>query len=828
MAAAAAAAAAAAGAGEAITGEAATGQSIGKSSVQSIFFSLDYGPAPESPSTALAWLETQGPNLGHFVNGKWLKPDGQGTITCRDPSSGEFLANCFQAKNEDVALAVDVAKRTFEEWSQLSGATRAQHLIRLADAIHKHQKLLWILESLTSGRVVREIRDGDIPLAHQLLQYYACWAQTQEQALSGWQPIGVAVIVLPPTFSFIEMMWRVSPALAVGCTVVVLGSPTSVTSLLVAQLSEESGLPPGVLNVVMGATSLETLLPSLSGIAKISFCGTVEEGKALRKALAGSSADLSLNLGAESLMVITDTADLDSAVEGVVDAVWSDRSSGGLWLLVQMSEWERTLWRLKARMGGLRQGRSLDWGMDMGSPGTSAWEKAQSYIQEAQNQGAQVFQVGNASQKSPFFPPTLVLGLAPASPCTQREVPWPVVVISPFRTAKEALAMINGTPRGGNASVWSERITLALDLAYGVRMGTVWINSHGLKDAVAPVGGCKETGSSWHGGPDGLYEYLWPAGLLPRPVVLPEAMDYNKFGLSAPPVLPSGPDTSPPSQTAPYGIFLGGRFQNPSSRSSRPILGSSGTVYAHVAEGGAKDIRTAVETAHQAAALWVSQAPGKRVSMLWALADALSQRSQVLAEQLTEVMGISITEAQTEVMLSIARLRAWGARVHAQGAGLHSAGHQGPFLRLREPLGVLAIICPEEWPLLAFVSLLSPALAHGNAVIIVPSGACPLPALQFCQDVASLLPPGLVNVVPGDRDHLTRCLALHQDVPALWYFGSSQGSQFVEWASAGNLKAIWVNGGQSRAWDQEPEGAGPELCLRAARTKTLWLSLGDI
>uniref|UniRef100_F6R9Q8 Aldehyde dehydrogenase 16 family member A1 n=1 Tax=Monodelphis domestica TaxID=13616 RepID=F6R9Q8_MONDO len=735
MAAAAAAAAAATGAGEAVTGEAATGQSMGKSSVQSIFFSLDYGPAPESPSTALAWLETQGPNLGHFVNGKWLKPDGQGTITCRDPSSGEFLANCFQAKNEDVALAVDVAKRTFEEWSQLSGATRAQHLIRLADAIHKHQKLLWTLESLASGRVVREIRDGDIPLAHQLLQYYACWAQTQEQALSGWQPIGVAVIVLPPTFSFIEMMWRVSPALAVG----------------------ESGLAREPLGPGWGClTPTTTTLP----------------------------------------------------------ASWVIRSPHPTLL---SSHWV-------SLMGSPpRSSRALPgWGAPQGARGPCRDGELQP------PSSVQVFQVGNASQKSPFFPPTLVLGLAPASPCTQREVPWPVVVISPFRTAKEALAMINGTPRGGNASVWSERITLALDLAYGVRMGTVWINSHGLKDAVAPVGGCKETGSSWHGGPDGLYEYLWPAGLLPRPVALPEAMDYNKFGLSAPPVLPSGPDTSPPSQTAPYGIFLAGRFQNPSSRSSRPILGSSGTVYAHVAEGGAKDIRTAVEAAHQAAALWVSQAPGKRVSMLWALADALSQRSQVLAEQLTEVMGVGITEAQTEVMLSIARLRAWGARVHAQGAGLHSAGHQGPFLRLREPLGVLAIICPEEWPLLAFVSLLSPALAHGNAVVMVPSGACPLPALQFCQDVASLLPPGLVNVVPGDRDHLTRCLALHQDVPALWYFGSAQGSQFVEWASAGNLKAIWVNGGQSRSWDQEPEGAGPELCLRAARTKTLWLSLGDI
>uniref|UniRef100_A0A7N4PQY6 Aldehyde dehydrogenase domain-containing protein n=1 Tax=Sarcophilus harrisii TaxID=9305 RepID=A0A7N4PQY6_SARHA len=402
----------------------------------------------------------------------------------------------------------------------------------------------------------------------------------------------------------------------------------------------------------------------------------------------------------------------------------------------------------------------------------------------------------------------------------------PLVTVFPFLQAKEALAMSNGTPRGGSASVWSERLTLGLDLAYKLLMGTVWINAHGLKDAAAPVGGCKENGSAWHGGPDGLYEYLHPVGIPPRPQGPPQLLDYDKFGLSAPPVLPSG--TSPASATAPYGVFVAGRFQNPSSRSSRPVLGSGGRICAHVAEGGAKDIREAVEAAHKAAAAWASRVPGSRASALWALADAVSQRSQELAEQLVEVTGSDLADTRTEVVLSIARLRAWGAQVHAQGAGLHSAGPHGPFLRLREALGVLAIVCPEEQPLLAFVSLIAPALAWGNAIVAVPSGACPLPALQLCQDMAGLLPPGLVNVVTGDRDHLTRCLALHQDVPALWYFGSAQGSQFVEWASAGNLKAVWANGGRSRCWDREGEGAGPELGLRAARTKALWLSLGDI
>uniref|UniRef100_A0A4X1VTX2 Aldehyde dehydrogenase domain-containing protein n=1 Tax=Sus scrofa TaxID=9823 RepID=A0A4X1VTX2_PIG len=636
---------------------------------------------------------------------------------------------------------------------------------------------------------------------------------------------GVIGLVLPPTFSFLEMMWRICPALAVGCTVVVLVPPASPTPLLLAQLAGELGQFPGILNVISGPAVLGLVLSSQPGVQKVAFCGAVEEGRALRRFLAGQGPELGLALGAESLLLMTEAADVDSAVEGVVDAAWSDRSLGGLRLLIQESVWDETMRRLQARMGRLRGGRGLDGAVDMGARGTAARDQAQRYVSEAQRQGAQVFQAGSVPSDSPFFPPTLISDLPPASPCTQSEVPWPLVVASPFRTAKEALALANGTPGGGSASVWSERLGQALELAYGLRMGTVWINAHGLRDPAVPTGGCKESGSSWHGGLDGLYEYLRPSGTPARLPYLSENLNYDTFGLAVPSTLPAGPETGP-SPAPPYGLFVGGRFQAPGARSSRPIWDSHGKLHGYVAEGGAKDIRGAVEAAHQAAPGWVGQSPGARAALLWALAAALQRRESTLASRL-ERHGVELQVAKAEVELSVRRLRAWGARVQAQGCTLQVAELRGPVLRLREPLGVLAIVCPDEWPLLAFVSLLAPALAHGNTVVLVPSGACPIPALEVCQDMAALLPAGLVNVVTGDPDHLTRCLALHQDIQALWYFGSAQGSQFVEWASAGNLKPVWVNRGCPRAWDQEAEGAGPELGLRAARTKALWLPMGD-
>uniref|UniRef100_A0A2K5KSA7 Aldehyde dehydrogenase family 16 member A1 n=1 Tax=Cercocebus atys TaxID=9531 RepID=A0A2K5KSA7_CERAT len=739
-----------------------------------IFTSLEYGPVPESHACALAWLDTQDRCLGHYVNGKWLKPEHRNSVPCQDPITGENLASCLQAQAEDVAAAVEAARTAFKSWSAHPGVVRAQHLVRLAKVIQKHQRLLWTLESLVTGRAVREVRDGDVQLAQQLLHYHAIQASTQEEALAGWEPMGVIGLILPPTFSFLEMMWRICPALAVGCTVVALVPPASPTPLLLAQLSGELGPFPGILNVISGPASLVPVLASQPGIQKVAFCGALE---------------------------------------------------GGLRLLIQESVWDEAMRRLQERMGRLRSGQGLDGAVDMGARGAAACDLVQRFVREAQSQGAQVFQAGDVPSEHPFYPPTLVSNLPPASPCARAEVPWPVVVASPFRTAKEALALANGTPRGGSASVWSERLGQALELGYGLQVGTVWINAHGLRDPSVPTGGCKESGCSWHGGPDGLYEYLRPSGTPVRLSCLSKNLNYDTFGLAVPSTLPAGPEIGP-SPAPPYGLFVGGRFQAPGARSSRPIQDSSGNLHGYVAEGGAKDIRGAVEAAHQAFPGWVGQSPGARAALLWALAAALERRKATLASRL-ERQGVELKAAEAEVELSARRLRAWGARAQAQGHTLQVAGLRGPVLRLREPLGVLAVVCPDEWPLLAFVSLLAPALAYGNTVVMVPSAACPLLALEVCQDMATLFPAGLANVVTGDRDHLTRCLALHQDVQAMWYFGSAQGSQFVEWASAGNLKPVWVNRGCLRAWDHEAEGAGPELGLRSARTKALWLPMGD-
>lgn len=393
-----------------------------------------------------------------------------------------------------------------------------------------------------------------------------------------------------------------------------------------------------------------------------------------------------------------------------------------------------------------------------------------------------------------------------------------MVLAFPFRTPKEALALANGTPRGASASVWSERLGQALELGYSLQMGSVWINAHGLRDPAVPTGGCKESGSSWHGGIEVLYEYLQPEKTPTLSPLDPDHLDYENFGLSSS-TLPVEPMTES-NPVRPYGLFVGGRFQATGSRSLRPVGDSKGRLHCYVTEGGARDIQEAVEAAQKAASGWMTKLPATRRTVLWELAKALEKPSSTLQEYLSS--------ANDDMKLSVKQLKDWG--IHAaqnQGQTLQVSELRGPVLQLREPVGVIAIVCPDEEPLLGFMSLLAPALAYGNAVVVIPSRTCPLPALEICKNLPKSMPAGLVNVVTGDQDHLTRVLALHQDVQALWYFGSKQGSQYVEWASAGNLKSLWVNWGQRQNWEQEDEETCIKMTRRATRIKTLWLPMGD-
>jgi len=780
---------------------------------------MEYGPAPEAASPAEEWLERHDRRFGLFIGGEWIHPDGAETFETVNPATARPLAVVTQGRPEDVAAAVQAAQAALPEWAGLTGHARARYLYALARKVQKHSRLLAVLESLDNGKPIRESRDLDIPLVARHFAHHAGWAQLREVEFPGFQPIGVVGQIIPWNFPLLMLAWKVAPALAAGNTVVLKPAEfTPLTALAFADLARESGLPPGVLNLVTGDGRTGQALVSHPGVDKIAFTGSTEVGRLIRQATAGSGKRLSLELGGKSPFLVFDDADLDSVVEGVVDAIWFNQGQvccAGSRLLVQEGVADRVLAKLRARMERLRLGDPLDKAIDLGAiiaPVQLA--KIRRLVEQGRGEGAQLWQPTWACPtEGYFYPPTLFTNVAPSSTIAQVEIFGPVLVSMTFRTPEEAVQLANNTPYGLAASVWTESINLALDIAPKIKAGTVWINCTNLFDAASGFGGYRESGFGREGGREGMWEYLKPA------------WEEAAAGFEAPVAAGKGPGSAagqPAIDRTPK-IYIGGHQVRPDSGYSRRVYGPSGLI-GEVGEGNRKDIRNAVEAA-RAASGWAGTTAYNKAQVLYYLAENLAARAGEFAARLQVQTGLPGGE---EVEAAIRRLFSYAAWADKYDGRVHQTPHRNLTLAIHEPIGALGIVCPDQAPLLAFVSLMAPAVAMGNTVVMVPSERHPLAATDLCQVLdTSDLPGGVVNIVTGARDVLAKTLAEHDDVDAVWYFGSREGSAQVELASAGNLKRTWVSLGRGRDWFDPVQGEGEDFLRQAVQVKNIWIPYGE-
>src|SRR5690554_5522044 len=332
---------------------------------------MEYGPAPEADGPVREWLAQHKDGFGLFINGQWRKPPEAVTFTTLNPATGETLATVVQARPQDVDDAVAAARAAFPGWAALPGHVRARFLYALARQVQKHARFLAVLETLDNGKPIRETRDIDIPLAARHFYHHTGWAQLLEKEFPGYEPVGVVGQIIPWNFPLLMLAWKVAPALAAGNTVVLKPAEfTPLTALLFAELATEVGLPAGVLNVVTGDGSTGAALVAHEGLDKVAFTGSTEVGRLIRRETAGRGLELSLELGGKSPFIVFDDADLDGAVEGVVDAIWFNQGQvccAGSRLLVQESVAQRFEAKLRARMEKLREGPPLDKSIDIGA-----------------------------------------------------------------------------------------------------------------------------------------------------------------------------------------------------------------------------------------------------------------------------------------------------------------------------------------------------------------------------------------------------------------------------------------------------------------------------
>ncbi|MDC0737973.1 aldehyde dehydrogenase family protein [Cognatishimia sp. SS12] len=779
--------------------------------VKEIFETMDYGPAPESAADALAWLIDQGSGFGHFINGDFTKPTGE--FESKNPANGEVLAQLSQAKEADVDAAVSAARAAQGKWAALPGHNRARILYAIARLVQKHSRLFAVLETLDNGKPIRESRDIDIPLVHRHFYYHAGMAQLMDAELPDREAVGVCGQIIPWNFPLLMLAWKVAPALAMGNTVVLKPAEyTSLTALLFADICRQAGVPKGVINIVTGDGAVGEMIVNHPDIDKIAFTGSTSVGRKIREATAGSGKALTLELGGKSPYIVFEDADIDSAIEGLVDAIWFNQGQvccAGSRLLVQEGIAETFYRKLRARMARLRIGNPLDKSIDVGAIVDPVQLQTITDLVSANDEG-EVFVADSAlPAEGCFYPPTLITGLSTASKLMQEEIFGPVLCAMTFRTPAEAVEIANNTRYGLAATLWTENVNLALDIAPKLAAGVVWVNATNLFDAAAGFGGVRESGFGREGGWEGLEAYTKPIGNIKT------LRQIEPF---------QGDDGPIDALDRTAKLYIGGKQARPDGGYSQNIYSSRGKLLGQAPIANRKDIRNAVEAAAGAKS-WSKTNGHLRAQILYYIAENLSARAEEFGKRIDALTGKR--SGLSEVDAAISRLFTYAAWADKYDGQVHGVPIRGVALAMKEPVGTIGAICPDEAPLLGLVSLMAPAMAMGNRVVLVASEAFPLAALDFYQVLeTSDVPAGVVNILSGSHAELAQTLADHLNVDAVWSFSSSDISGAIEAASAGNLKRTWVNNGQTRDWSG-PDGEGRVFLEAATEVKNIWVPYGE-
>jgi aldehyde dehydrogenase (NAD+) len=495
---------------------------------------------------------------------------------------------------------------------------------------------------------------------------------------------------------------------------------------------------------------------------------------------------------------------------------------------VQEGVADRLIQKLRVRMEKLRLGSPLDKAVDMGAiVAPVQLERIRELVKQGEEEGATMWQPSWACPtEGCFYPPTLFTDVQPSSTIAQVEIFGPVLVTMTFRTPEESVALANNTPYGLAASIWTENINLALDIAPKIKAGVVWVNSTNLFDAAAGFGGYRESGFGREGGREGMWEYVKAAKRAAGSATTARATGKAAGKKTKASPARGGKAEGIPALDRTPKLFIAGKQARPDSGYSRWILSPAGGQIAEVPEGNRKDVRNAVEAAH-AAKGWSKATGHNRAQILYYIAENLSVRATEMAARIDAMTGVGERAAMGEVEASISRFFTYGAWADKWDGAVHHVPIRGVALAMNEPIGVMALGCAEDHPLLGFVSLVAPAIAVANTVIVTPSEAHPLAATDFYSVLeTSDLPAGVVNIVTGAKDALMKTLAEHDDVEGVWYFGGAEGVKAVELASASNMKRTWASD-ERRDWLDVRVGEGREFLRHATQVKNIWVPYGE-
>jgi len=477
----------------------------------------DYAPAPESTKVEIA------DRYGLFIAGEFVEPTGDDGGPGRhfasiDPATEETLSDVAHASGRDVDRAYQAARDAQRGWAGLEPAERGKYLFRIARRIQERARELAVLESMDGGKPIKESRDNDVPLVAAHFFYHAGWADKLAYAFPGRttpRPIGVCGQIIPWNFPLLMLAWKIAPALACGNTVVLKpAETTSLTALRFAEICHEIELPPGVVNIVTGDGRTGGAIAAHPGFDKLAFTGSTEVGKRIAGAAAERGTRLTLELGGKSPNIIFDDASLDQAIEGIISGIYFNQGHvccAGSRLLVQESILEKTIAKLRIRMGSLRIGDPLDKNTDIGAINSRPQlETIQRYVKAGREEGAELHEVNGQPlpERGYWCRPSFFTGVQPSHVIAREEIFGPVLAVMSFRTPAEAIERANNTPYGLAAGVWTDKGSKIFEIASRLKAGVVWCNTFNRFDPGSPFGGYKESGFGREGGIHGLRAYV--------------------------------------------------------------------------------------------------------------------------------------------------------------------------------------------------------------------------------------------------------------------------------------------------------------------------------
>ena len=769
-------------------------------SIETIFNTMDYGTAPEDRRAALQWIADHGGISGPYVNGTW-GPFRDDMPVC-NPATGEKLAGMTITSADEVAAAVAAARKAQPAWEASGGPARARVLYAIARLMQKHARLLSVMESLDNGKPIRESRDIDIPLAIRHFYHHAGHAQLMPTALADRVALGVCGQIIPWNFPLLMLAWKIAPALAMGNTVVLKPAEyTPMTAMLFADICAQAGVPPGVVNIITGDGSTGEALTA-SNVDKIAFTGSTAVGRRIQNATATSSKSLTLELGGKSPYIVFDDADIDSAIEGLVDAIWFNQGQvccAGSRLLVHEAIADDFHHRLKARMDKLRIGDPLDKSIDVGAI-VDPIQLAQIQRLVAANDAGETYHANTPVPEGCFYPPTLITGLHAADTLMQEEIFGPVLVSTTFRTQAEAIEIANNTKYGLAATIWTENINLALDIAPKLVAGVVWVNATNLFDAAAGFGGLRESGFGREGGWEGLQAYSKPATAIAPPASIAAF---------------SGQGTTGETVDRTAKLYIGGKQTRPDSGYSQAVFGAKGLLLGHAPMASRKDIRNAIQA--QAACGWGKISGHLRAQILYYIAENLTAQATGFAARLDAMTGTTTGASEVDAAVDILfTYAAWADKFEGRAK---SVPIRGVALAMREPVGRIAALCPDAAPLLGLVMPMAAALSTGNTITLCASQPFPLAATDFYHIIeASDVPAGAVNILTGSQADLAPHLGAHMDIDSVWCLSGEGATQAIKVKASSNIKRVWT-------------GAAPEDHLSwldaGTEIKTIWIPYGE-